>query len=100
MKKKATASDDLIRTLGAKPTAIPEAAPSNFTKVSVSLFPPDMTAADALMERMRRASGGLVTRSDAFKLALRFAAGAMTDAKIREGFAAIKQEDRRNRNTL
>ncbi|RYD38975.1 MAG: hypothetical protein EOP87_00125 [Verrucomicrobiaceae bacterium] len=100
MKRKSTPSEDLIRSLGAKPSAIPEAAPSNFTKVSVSLFPPDMTAADALMERMRRASGGLVTRSDAFKLALRFAAETLTDAEIRERFAAIKQEDRRNSGNL
>lgn len=100
MKKKSTPSEDLIRSLGAKPSAIPEVAPSNFTKVSVSVFPPDMTAVEALMERMRRNCGGLITRSDAFKLALRFAAAAMTDAEIRDGFTAIKQEDRRNRGTL
>jgi hypothetical protein len=66
-------------------------------KLTVSLFPADMEAADHLMELLRRHCEAVPTRSDAVKLALRIAAAAARPETVKQHYSAIRQEDGRGR---
>jgi hypothetical protein len=99
--KKKTAADLTLSSMKLNRGRAKEIIPSaTHRKLTVSLFPPDLEAADQLMELLRRHCGAVPTRSDAVKLALRIAAAAARPETVRQHYSAIRQEDRRGRGTV
>lgn len=100
MKKKETAASRTLSRMQINEQSTGDSLPSAaHRKLSFSLFPPDVEAADYLVGLLWDCCKVRATRSDAVKMALRFTAAQITHEAVKAGFAAIKSEDRRSRGS-
>jgi lysozyme family protein len=91
-----SASQQALKTIIVPKDKPPVETPlSTCHKVSFSLFDPDMAALDQLIDRLWQDCSVRASRSDAAKLAVRFAAAKMDTAALKAGYRDIKSEDRR-----
>ncbi len=94
--KPLSASQQALASLNVpKSEAAPVKPLSACHKISFSLFDPDMVALDRLIDRLWQDCSVRASRSDAAKLAIRFAASNMNPETMKAAYRDIKSEDRR-----
>lgn len=93
--KPLTASQQALASLSIAKPASPAPARSACHKLSISLFDADIAAMDGLIDRLWQECAIRASRSDAVKLALRRASGAMDTEALRAAWREVKAEDGR-----
>lgn len=95
--KPLSASQAALASLNIAKPAVPTPPPrSTCHKLSVSLFDADVEGLDRIIDRLWQECSVRASRSDAVKVAVRFAvSGVMDSEALRMAYRAAKAEDRR-----
>ncbi len=97
MKKKSATASYIARAAEKPAERLPALAAGVSRQLTTSLFPADLEALESVYALISRHCGARASRSDAIKMGLRMLAEGGDPAAMRRHYAAIKQEDGRNK---